>query len=74
MSQSRRHSLHETLVSTLVGFFISTLLNMFVVPLIVHAPVHLAQNLTLTGMFTVASILRGYVIRRHYNRKTLRAA
>lgn len=42
---------------------------MFAAPLIVGAHVSMTANLTLTAMFTVASILRGYFVRRHYNRK-----
>lgn len=74
MSQSRRHSLEETLVSTAVGLFVSTLLNMFAVPLIVGAPVSMKANLMLTAMFTVASIARGYFVRRHYNKRSVAAA
>jgi positive regulator of sigma E activity len=74
MSQSRRHSLEETLVSTAIGFVISTFLNMFVAPRVLHTTVSFNQNLILIAIFTVASILRGYFVRRHYNRKTARAA
>jgi len=73
MSQSRRHSMHETLVNTGTGLAISLLLNAFVTPLIIGAPVNAHQNLALTGVFTVASIVRGYVLRRHYNRKMMRS-
>lgn len=69
MSQSRRHSFEEATVSTAVGLIISTFLNYAVVPLVLHTQVSAAQNVTLTAIFTVASILRGYFIRRHYNGK-----
>ncbi len=69
MSQSRRHSLEETIVSTAVGLAVSTVLNHTVVPLILHTHVSASQNVALTAMFTVASIGRGYWVRRHFNRR-----
>jgi len=67
--QSRRHSLEETIVSTCVGLAVSTLLNYAVVPFILKTDVSIGENVALTAIFTVASILRGYCIRRHYNGK-----
>lgn len=74
MSQTRRHSLEETVVNTGAGLGVSLVLNAYVTPLIVGAPVALHQNLVLTGVFTVASLARGYLLRRLYNRKMQRAA
>lgn len=74
MSQSRRHSLEETLVSTAIGFVISTFINMYVAPHVLNTTVSFDQSLILIAIFTVASIARGYFVRRHYNRKVLRAA
>lgn len=71
MSQSRRHSFEEQVVSQIVGLAVSLLLNAYVTPLIVGKPVSLAQNLTLTGVFMVASIIRGYLLRRWYNRRSV---
>lgn len=69
--QSRRHSLEEVIVSTASGLLISLTLNWLITPIIVGHPVDLQANVLLTGMFTIASIVRGYFIRRRYNRKAL---
>lgn len=67
--QSRRHSLEETIVSTAVGFVVSTILNMTFVPALLGTKVSMGENLALTAVFTVASIARGYLIRRFYNHR-----
>ena len=67
MSQSRRHSLEEVVVSTMVGLAVSTLLNQTVVPIILNTEVSAAQNIAMTIIFTVASLVRSYVLRRVYN-------
>lgn len=74
MSQSRRHSLEEQIVSQIVGLSIALALNAYVTPLIVGAPVNMRQNLILTGIFTIASIIRGYALRRIYNGRTVKGA
>lgn len=74
MAQSRKHSIEETLVSTGAGLVISTILNHTIVPAVLHTEVSASQNVTLTAVFTLASLLRGYVLRRHYNQKTLNSA
>jgi heme/copper-type cytochrome/quinol oxidase subunit 4 len=67
--QSRRKSLEETVVSTAIGFVCSTILNLTVVPALLGTRVSMVQNLTLTAVFTVASIARGFFVRRIYNGK-----
>lgn len=65
--QSRRQSLIETVVSVAIGFVSALLLGYIVYPLFGHS-FTLTQNVGLTAIFTVASILRGYWVRRFFNR------
>lgn len=67
MSQSRRMSLIETVASIAIGFVVSLVLTALVLP--AHGfEVTFAQNLQITAAFTVASIVRGYLVRRAFNR------
>lgn len=64
--QKRKHSLLEAFLSTLIGLGVSTLLQLIFYPLMgVHIP--LAVDLLAIVVFTVASILRGYGVRRLFN-------
>lgn len=64
--QSRRQSLIETLAGVAIGFVVSMLISMVVYPLHGHA-FSLTQNASITVIFTVVSILRGYWVRRFFN-------
>jgi hypothetical protein len=67
MNQSRLSSLSETCLSIAVGFAVSVGLTALVLPAYGHA-VTLGDNLQITAIFTVASVARGYVVRRAFNR------
>ena len=64
--QSRRRSLTEAITNTVVGFIISLLIQMLIYPMM-DIPVRFEQNLIITTIFTLASIGRGYVLRRLFN-------
>lgn len=64
--QTRRQSLVETVVGVAIGFVLSMLLSIVVYPLHGHH-FTLAQNASITVIFTVASIVRGYGVRRFFN-------
>ena len=72
MSQSRISSLAETCISIVIGFAISMILTAVVLPAYGHH-VSLGDNLQITGIFTVTSIARGYLVRRWFNRLSSRA-
>lgn len=72
MTQSRRMSLVETIAGVAIGFAVSLGLSYVVYPLFGHA-FTLAQNVGITVIFTVASIIRSYVVRRAFNRLVGRA-
>lgn len=65
--QSRVGSLVEATTSTLVGFLVAVLTQVVVFP-IYGLEVGLGGNLQIALIFTVVSVLRGYCIRRLFNR------
>ena len=66
MNQSKRYSLLEAITNTIAGFFVSILIQIIIYPLM-GIPVTISQNITITVVFTIASILRGYIVRRIFN-------
>jgi hypothetical protein len=66
--QSKRKSLTEAITNTIAGFVVSFIIQLIIYPLM-DIPVRFEQNVIITLIFTVASIGRGYVIRRIFNRK-----
>jgi len=70
--QSRTHSFIESLVNVALGMIISMALQVVVFPAFGHA-FTLAQNFGITIVFTVASIVRSYVVRRWFNAALHRA-
>lgn len=65
--QSRRHSAIEAATNIGVGFVVSLGITAVVMPLFGH-DVTWAQNFWITSIFTVASLLRSYALRRLFNR------
>lgn len=68
MQQSKRDSLIEAIVNTFIGFIITCIFS----PLIywfIGVPISYTQMGFSTLLFTILSILRGYVIRRYFNGK-----
>lgn len=61
--QSRLHSLLETLSSIAIGFVVSLGITAVVLPAY-GLPMTLQSNIEITAIFTVASIVRGYAVRR----------
>lgn len=64
--QSRKHSFLEALLNTASGFLTSLLTQWVVFPWFQFYP-SLHENLTITAIFTVVSIVRSYVWRRIFN-------
>lgn len=63
--QSSLHSLLETLASIAIGFLVSLGITAMVLPAY-GLPVTFRHSLEITAIFTVASILRGYAVRRAF--------
>lgn len=67
MSQSRKASAAETLVGVLVGLAVSMVANAIVFPLYDFHP-SLLDNAAITLVYTGISLVRGYCLRRAFNR------
>jgi hypothetical protein len=68
MMQTKKQSFIESLTNTAIGFTISFISTFGIFPLVgLHTSAQ--QNLLITVYFTLISILRGYVIRRWFNKK-----
>ncbi len=65
--QSKRMSLIETVLNVSSGFVISLLLWQFVVCPVWEIERSFRQGIEVTMLFTVASIVRGYLWRRLFN-------
>ena len=66
--QSKRESMVETLTNVSIGWFISFIANMLVLPLFGYN-INLTDGLLISIIFTIISIVRGYVVRRWFNSK-----
>ena len=67
MSQSKNKSLIETLTQTFTGLVLSFIIQIIIYPLM-GISVTIGQNVIITIVFITASIIRGYVVRRIFNR------
>jgi high-affinity Fe2+/Pb2+ permease len=68
MKQTKKQSIIESITQTVIGLVTSFLIQLIIYP-ILNIPVTFSQNLIITFVFFLASILRGYVIRRFFNNK-----
>ena len=64
--QSKKRSLTEAVTNTLTGLLVSFAIQLIIYP-VMNIPVRIEQNIIITLVFTSASIIRGYVVRRLFN-------
>ena len=67
MSQSKKKSLLESIANMVVGFSVSFIIQLIIYPSL-GIKVNIDQNVIITSVFMLASIVRGYLIRRLFNR------
>jgi hypothetical protein len=65
--QNKKLSLIESLTNTFTGLIVSFGIQLIIYP-VMGIPVKLHQNVIITIVFTVASIFRGYIVRRCFNK------
>lgn len=65
--QSKRKSLIEAVTNTVVGLVTSFVIQLIIYP-VLNIPVTIGQNVLITFVFFAASIVRGYLLRRVFNR------
>ena len=66
--QTKKQSFIESLTSVFVGWLIGVILNMLVLPIFDYN-ITVIDSLWVSLIFTVVSVIRGYVIRRFFNSK-----
>lgn len=71
--QTRLSSLIEAIINVAIGFVVSLLLTAWLLPAYGHH-VTWSENLQITGIFTIASIARSYLVRRYFNAQIHAAA
>lgn len=64
--QNKKLSLIETITQTSIGLTTSVLIQFILYPLM-NIPVTLNQNIIITLVFFIVSIIRGYAVRRVFN-------
>ncbi len=69
MSQTKKQSAIESLTNIVVGLITSFVIQIIIYPML-DIPVTINQNIIITLVFFVVSFLRGYLIRRIFNKKT----
>lgn len=67
--QSKRMSMVETCTNVAIGYFVALASQLAIFPMFgIH--ISLIDNLAIGAWFTVISIVRGYIVRRVFNRVT----
>jgi hypothetical protein len=66
-NQTKKHSLIESIIQTLIGLITSIIVQLILYP-ILNIPVTLKQNIIITIVFFVVSVVRGYLVRRFFNK------
>ena len=66
--QSKKNSLIESITQTIIGLFTSIILQMIIYPLM-GISVTFKQNIIITIVFFIVSIIRGFIVRRYFNKK-----
>ena len=67
MPQSKKNSAIESFFNVIIGLIISFIIQLIIYP-VMKIEVSINQNLIITFVFFVASFLRGYFIRRLFNK------
>lgn len=71
MTQTKRHSLLESITNVAIGYGVALASQLLIFPLYgIH--IALSDNIAIGLWFTVISIARSYVLRRWFNRLTVR--
>lgn len=68
MGQTKKQSVLESITQTIIGLATSIAVQLIIYPLMGIA-VSLKQNVIITIVFFIVSIIRGYLVRRYFNLK-----
>ena len=67
MKQTKRKSLIESVIQTIIGLGTSILIQVILYPMM-GIPVTFSQNIIITLVFFLVSIVRGYFVRRIFEK------
>jgi hypothetical protein len=67
MKQSKRKSAIESIANVIIGLIISFLIQLWIYPFL-GLRVSINQNIFITFIFFIVSFIRGYAIRRIFNK------
>ena len=67
MKQTKQKSLIESTIQTIIGLGTSILIQVILYPMM-GIPVTFSQNLIITAVFFAVSIIRGYFVRRIFEK------
>lgn len=65
--QSRKHSFYESCANIFIGYWVAVGATQAILPLFGY-PVAFSENLAISGLFTVVSLVRSYCLRRLFNK------
>jgi hypothetical protein len=65
--QSKKLSIIESVSNTVIGLLTSFLIQIIIYPTL-NIEVSISQNIIITFVFFIASIIRGYLVRRLFNK------
>tara|TARA_R110000796_G_scaffold134716_3_gene250512 strand:+ start:1976 stop:2200 length:225 start_codon:yes stop_codon:yes gene_type:complete len=65
--QSKRQSIIEVALGTVIGLTTSFVIQIIIYPLL-NIPISINENLIITLIFFIASLLRSYLVRRMFNK------
>jgi hypothetical protein len=65
--QTKKQSVIESSIQTVIGLGTSIIIQVILYPLM-GIPVTFSQNLIITAVFFFVSIIRGYLVRRFFNK------
>ena len=66
--QTKKQSIIETITSILIGYIIS-LVSLFIIFPILGIESNSGKNMIISFYFTAISLIRGYYVRRYFNKK-----
>ena len=70
--QTKRHSLLEQVLNVGSGFILSSLVWQFIIIQCWDIHTSFSENLQITSVFTIVSVIRGYIWRRLFNKLTVK--
>jgi len=64
--QTKKKSLIEAVSNTIIGLGTSFAIQLIIYP-VLNIPVSISQNIIITAVFFIVSIIRSYLVRRLFN-------